>query len=844
MMIEAVAPSPATARPSADERGYYSVSRAAALLGVSRVTIWRWIRAGRLPASRVGERTTRIARGDLDRILTRVGSDTARLQLVPESGERAAGGRGGEHVTQFYEEEASFLDAASTFIGAALRAGDAGVVLATEAHRAGLEERLRSAGLDLIAACNEGRYVALDAAETLASFMVDGAPDPERFVSVIGGVVAQASAGGRRVHAFGEMVALLAADGNHASAIRLEALWNDLQQGQPFSLLCAYPMDVFNGSGYADSFDAVCAEHSRIIPAEGYAAQRDADERLREIARLQQKARSLEAEIAERERAEVALLCKQRELDDFVENAVVGLHRVGPDGRILWANRAELDLLGYARDEYVGRPVADFHADPSTIADILRRLAAREELHGYPARLRRKDGSIRHVLISSNVLWEDGRFVHTRCFTRDVTERVRAEEGRALLARAGEVLASSLAWDATLDHVIDLAMPLLADFGFFDVVEPGGVVRRIARAHEDPRRQAILDASHWAAADHTELDVCALTSGRTGVHPDVNDAWLRAAAAGPEHLVAMRDLAFRAMVSVPLRHGGRTLGALTLFYADSGRRYDETDVALIEELARRAAMAVENARLYGEAQAAIRARDEFLSIASHELRNPVAGMKGAAQMLRRADERGRLDGERLGRYLGIIEQTADRLAVLTEDLLDVSRLRQGVLPLRPRPIDLAVLVGAAVARLQERASAHRLAFDAWSPSCPAVVDPDRIEQVLENLLGNAIKYAPGGGEIRVTLASEGDGILLSVRDAGIGLPPSAMEVIFEPFGRAPNALSRNIEGLGLGLYICRQIAEQHGGRLWVESDGEGTGTTLRLSLPATGGRAAGAAAGA
>jgi signal transduction histidine kinase len=257
-------------------------------------------------------------------------------------------------------------------------------------------------------------------------------------------------------------------------------------------------------------------------------------------------------------------------------------------------------------------------------------------------------------------------------------------------------------------------------------------------------------------------------------------------------------------------------------------------VALIEELARRAAMAVENARLYGEAQAAIRARDEFLSIASHELRNPVAGMKGAAQMLRRAEERGQLDGARLDRYVGIIEQTANRLATLTEDLLDVSRLQQGVLPLRPRRTDVAALIESVTARLQEQSPAHRLVLDLACSPRPAVVDPDRIEQVLENLLGNAIKYTPGGEQVEVTVGPDQGGVLLRVRDRGIGLPEQFLERIFEPFARASNAVARNIEGLGLGLYICRQIAEQHGGRLWAESEGEGMGTTMGLWLPTSG----------
>ena len=224
-------------------------------------------------------------------------------------------------------------------------------------------------------------------------------------------------------------------------------------------------------------------------------------------------------------------------------------------------------------------------------------------------------------------------------------------------------------------------------------------------------------------------------------------------------------------------------------------------------------------------------RDEFLSIASHELRNPVAGLKGAAQLARRSHHAGRLDAERLERYLTVIERGASRLATLTEDLLDVSRLQRGELPLRRRPTDLAAVVREALERLPD-VTEHTLTvrLDEGLPS--ALLDPDRIEQIVSNLLENATKYSPTGGEIRITLVHHGDGFLLSVADEGIGLPEDTAERIFEPFGRAPNAQTANIPGLGLGLYICRKIAEQHGGRLWAESAGEGRGATLCLWLPA------------
>jgi signal transduction histidine kinase len=230
------------------------------------------------------------------------------------------------------------------------------------------------------------------------------------------------------------------------------------------------------------------------------------------------------------------------------------------------------------------------------------------------------------------------------------------------------------------------------------------------------------------------------------------------------------------------------------------------------------------------AEQAAHARDEFLSIASHELRNPVAGIKGTAQLLRRMRRSGRLDDERLDRYLTSIEVGSQRLTTLTEDLLDVSRLQQGVLPLRLRRTDLVALIQDIVARLPEHVR-PRVRTDLADGLQPVQVDPDRVEQVIVNLLDNADKYAPGREPIQVSLAEEGGGLLLRAQDHGIGLPIGAAERIFQPFGRAANAQAANIPGLGLGLYICRQIAERHGGKLWAESDGEGRGTVLSLWLP-------------
>jgi signal transduction histidine kinase len=231
--------------------------------------------------------------------------ETTDWQQAPGSNWSEA--RNSAHFVQFYDSDSYLLDAVSDYIASALRAGDAGVMIATPAHVDGVRVRLHAAGLDSDAALTEGRLQTLDAAETLASFTVGGALDAGRFAEVIGGVLARASIGGRRVCAFGEMVALLAAAGNSAAAVQLERFWNDLQQTLTFSLFCAYPMQQFGAEGTRQLLEDVCAEHQHVIPAESYAALTTQDDRLRAITLLQQKARWLETEIAERERAEEQL---------------------------------------------------------------------------------------------------------------------------------------------------------------------------------------------------------------------------------------------------------------------------------------------------------------------------------------------------------------------------------------------------------------------------------------------------------------------------------------------------------------------------------------------------------
>jgi signal transduction histidine kinase len=322
----------------------------------------------------------------------------------------------------------------------------------------------------------------------------------------------------------------------------------------------------------------------------------------------------------------------------------------------------------------------------------------------------------------------------------------------------------------------------------------------------------------------------AIRNSETIVTAEANTDWLATHTHDEEYRRLAGKIGLRSALAVPFSARGRTLGALS-FGALTPGRFGPAEVAVATELAGRAALAVDNARLYTEAQAAVAARDQFLSIAAHELRTPVAVTKAFAELLVREQAKGTPSPERIAHLVGRVVGGTERLDRLTNELLDVARLRLGLLPLRPERLDLAALTREVVERHAEGAGeSHQIVIDATTP-CTVAADPDRIEQVLVNLIENALKYSPTGGTVRVTVEPDEDGTRVSVTDEGIGLPDGAAEAIFDPFGRAANAAESGIPGLGLGLYIGRSFVERHGGRIWAESAGEHRGTTVSFWLP-------------
>jgi PAS domain S-box-containing protein len=340
------------------------------------------------------------------------------------------------HLVQFYEDDGFLIDSLTRWFADGLSAGDSCVYIGTESHLISLEKRLAARGIDLDKLRKEGRFICRDASHVLSTFMVDEWPDESLFTRAIEGVIGCVTKA-RDLRAFGEMVALLWADGNRKAAVRLEEMWNTFMKTHALALCCAYPLHSFGSDADASLFLKVCAQHTPVLPAESYSALTTEADRLRAISLLQQKARVLDAEKAGRKEAEKSLHLRQKELSDFIENALEGLHQVGPEGKILWANPAQLKLLGYTAKEYIGRHLADFYVERKRFDEFWSRLMRGEVIYDFQAALRCKDGSIKHVLIHSSGLWEDGKFVYTRCFIRDVTERVELE--RELKVRLAEL---------------------------------------------------------------------------------------------------------------------------------------------------------------------------------------------------------------------------------------------------------------------------------------------------------------------------------------------------------------------------------------------------------------------
>ncbi len=510
-----------------------------------------------------------------------------------------------------------------------------------------------------------------------------------------------------------------------------------------------------------------------------------------------------------------ALRASEARFRNIIEKSLDGVVVVCEDGTICYANPAATAFFGRGPDELLGqvfgRPVIP---GETTEIDIPR-----------------GDGAVRVAeLRAVETEWEGMPAVLATL--RDVTERKQVAEAQRFLAEAGRILADSLDLPTTLARASKIAVTHLADGCLIDLLDRDRTLQRSVVAHRDPK---IESQAHELKGCYT-IDLTApnglprvLRTGRSQVFPELPDAVLGTLVCDLQQLLAIRKLHVRSLMMIPLLARGRTLGAITLFSTCPSRRLGPADLPLAEELARRAALAIDNALLYDESQEAIRRRDQFLAMLAHELRNPLAPILNAASILRHQKP----DDPASRRATEVIERQGRQMARLLDDLLDISRVTRGTIQLLKQSIDFCEIVREAA---QACAPYLEVRKQELSTSLPPYhlwleADPTRIEQVVVNLLNNAAKFSKPGGLIRLSVFADGSQVVLRVRDTGRGMSPDMLSRVFDLFVQGDASLDRSQSGLGIGLTLVKNLVEMHGGTVTASSAGLDQGSEFVVRLP-------------
>jgi PAS domain S-box-containing protein len=581
--------------------------------------------------------------------------------------------------------------------------------------------------------------------------------------------------------------------------------------------------EVLGGLFFGHPEPAVFSEYSERVVA-GLAAQ---------AAIAMDNARLYEA--ARRERALLeASEQRYRSLADAMPQIV---WTARPDGYLDYYNRRWFEYTGFTEEETFAVEGWKSVLHPDDVELCRERWYASvqngEEFKCELRFRRASDGAYRwHLGRALPMRDHDGRILKWFGTSTDIDDQKRAEEHLRFIVEASGILSESLDYESTLSAVARLSVPRLADWCAVDMLEQGQTFRRLAVAHTDPAKIELameLERRHPTDMNALHGLPAVLRTGKPEILTEITDTMLMSAARDDEHLRFMRALGLVSYMIVPLIARGRTLGAITFVTAESGRHYTEADLSFAEDLARRAALAVDNARLYREAQEANRTKDEFLATVSHELRTPLTAVLGWARILRS----GSIDDATSKRALETIERNANAQAQLVEDLLDVSRIITGKLRLDVQPVELKSVIDLAVEAVRPAAEAKgvRLQVRVDPLAGPINGDPDRLQQVIWNLLSNAVKFTPREGRVEVRLERVNSYMGITVSDTGMGIKPEFLPFVFERFRQADGTSTRQYGGLGIGLAIVRHLVELHGGRVRAASPGEGLGASFTVELP-------------
>lgn len=552
----------------------------------------------------------------------------------------------------------------------------------------------------------------------------------------------------------------------------------------------------------------------------------------------------------DRLRADIAVRESRAQLAGILSAITDGVTVQDESGRLIFANPAAARITGTDVETMLTTHPSQivsrfevFAPDGSPLPT--EALPGRQALKGITAPSRlvkfrvRDSGEVRWTVVSAAPLKSiSGDSILSVNVFRDITVEHEAEERERLLSQAGELLAGSLDVETTLKSVANLAVPVIADWCRVDLADEHGEPRLITVTHTDPEKVKWayeLDRRFRQPRDRSAI-ARVMQTGKPELLPVITDEMLTAATDDPEFLAILRQLGFSSVMLVPLTARGRTLGVISFIAAESRKRYDDAALRFAVDLARRAALAIDNSMLYRDEmqarareEAASRAKDEFLATLSHELRTPLTSIVGWSGMLRD----GRVDESTLRTALESIARAAAVQAHIIDDLLEVSAITTGKVRLQAEPLHLSEVVSAAVDGIRPSATTKGLTVQ-YSSTTDVVVlgDGHRLQQIFWNLLSNALKFTARGGSISVSVTDEGGEAVVRVSDTGIGISSELLPFVFERFRQGDSSTTRSYGGLGLGLSIVKYLAELHGGSVSAESAGQNRGSSFIVRLPA------------
>ncbi|OGB20665.1 MAG: hypothetical protein A3I66_23825 [Burkholderiales bacterium RIFCSPLOWO2_02_FULL_57_36] len=501
-------------------------------------------------------------------------------------------------------------------------------------------------------------------------------------------------------------------------------------------------------------------------------------------------------------------------------------------------NEGARRIFGWSEQEMLGHPVHRFFT-PEDVADGRPETEMACALRdGYATDERW------HVRKSGQRFWASGALTPLKTdageaigfvkILRDRTEQKRTEQDLQFLAQASAELGSLVDQQSTLDRLANLAVQSFADWCVVDLLQEDGTLKRLAAAHKDSgKRQLAQDLMSRFPVDpnapHGAWNV--LRTGQAELISEITDQLLEETTRNPEYLAALRELGLKSYIGAPLAAHGKTMGVVSFVGAESGRIYGPADLALAEDLARRAAVAIENANLYRALQRSDSGKDIFLATLAHELRNPLAAITNGLSIMKLASG----DKNRTEQAARIIERQVGQLTRLVDDLMDVSRIATGKIELRKEYTNLASILNTAIetSRPHMEQGNHKLSVSLPGGPTDLFADPVRLAQVFANLLHNAAKYTNHGGQIDVVLECMPEEFVVRIKDNGVGISPEMLTVIFSIFAQISHPLEHSQGGLGIGLSLVEGLVRMHGGRVEAFSAGPDQGSEFVVHLPRT-----------